>query len=392
MTVAMGMGRIPSVFLSSTCYDLNQVRADLKLFIEQIGFEPILSEYNSFPIDPNLGTVNNCLRVVKERADILVLIVGGRYGSETDSGKSITNLEYIHARQKGIPVYVFVSKSILTMLQLWKDNPDANFNSVVDTPKVFEFVETLCGIDNVWVNGFENALEIAEALRRQFAYLFYDSLFFRKQVVSLKLSQKLLQLKGEAFRLILEKPIAWEFSLFGQVLEDGLKEATDIRRDLKYGIAFGTSKKYSNVQEIIDLIQSKINDLKRISTGLSSLINHALVEAVGAPGKPGDAEHIVYVAEKMVEAYRNAIKWTIDLKSVYVEEEFQDLVSRVSNFSETLISDIENYCETFNEKIEKALSMLSGHGEPIDLDLTFTLRKPSLHGYTEELNRLKNLF
>ena len=32
------MNHPPAVFLSSTCYDLKQVRADLKAFIESVGF------------------------------------------------------------------------------------------------------------------------------------------------------------------------------------------------------------------------------------------------------------------------------------------------------------------------------------------------------------------
>ena len=54
----------------------------------------MLSEYDSFPIDPDMDMVHNCLRVVEERANIMVLIIGGRYGYVTNHGeKSITNLE-----------------------------------------------------------------------------------------------------------------------------------------------------------------------------------------------------------------------------------------------------------------------------------------------------------
>ncbi len=106
-------GRKPTVFISSTCYDLKQIRDDLKNIIEKdLGLEALLSEYKSFPLDPSLGTVENCLRAVQERADILVLIVGTRYGAITDSGKSVTNLEYLRAKEKGIPIYAFVDRKI----------------------------------------------------------------------------------------------------------------------------------------------------------------------------------------------------------------------------------------------------------------------------------------
>lgn len=85
MKYALEEARRPSIFVSSTCYDLKQIRQDIREFIEEdLGYEAILSEYNSFPIDPDRDTINNCLRVVEQRADIMVLIIGNRYGYITD--------------------------------------------------------------------------------------------------------------------------------------------------------------------------------------------------------------------------------------------------------------------------------------------------------------------
>ncbi|MEO8426597.1 MAG: DUF4062 domain-containing protein [Verrucomicrobiota bacterium] len=133
------------MFVSSTCYDLNKVRADMKRFLENMGLDPVRSETPAFPVSPQTSPVENCLRAVKERADIFVLIVGARYGSQNGSGRSVTNLEYLEAKAKGIPVYVFVLKQILSVLPVWKMNPQANYQGTVDTPKLFEFVEMLRG-------------------------------------------------------------------------------------------------------------------------------------------------------------------------------------------------------------------------------------------------------
>jgi len=85
MQYISGEARKPSIFVSSTCYDLKQIRQDIREFIEaDLGYEAILSEYDSFPIDSDKDTINNCLRVVEQRADIMVLIVGSRYGYITD--------------------------------------------------------------------------------------------------------------------------------------------------------------------------------------------------------------------------------------------------------------------------------------------------------------------
>lgn len=66
----------PTVFVSSTCLDLKQIREDVKEFLDSnYGFNTILSEFESFPIDPCVGTFENCLRNVDELAEIFVLII-----------------------------------------------------------------------------------------------------------------------------------------------------------------------------------------------------------------------------------------------------------------------------------------------------------------------------
>ena len=133
----------PVVFVSSTCYDLQQQREDIKDFFENnYGFETMLSEFNSFPIDPCVGTFENCLDNVDKYADIFILLIGTRYGYITDQGKSMTNLEYLHAKAKGIPTFIFVSKQLYNTLPLWRSNKDGDFSAIVDNTKIFEFVST----------------------------------------------------------------------------------------------------------------------------------------------------------------------------------------------------------------------------------------------------------
>src|SRR4051794_38259701 len=132
---------VPSLFISSTCYDLSQIRTDLERAVKRLGLEAVVSESFAFPVNPDATVVENCVQVVKDRADIFVLIVGARYGSVTESGRSVTNLEYLEAKAKGIPVYVFVLKSLLQMIPVWQKNPDGDFSDVVDTAKLFQFIE-----------------------------------------------------------------------------------------------------------------------------------------------------------------------------------------------------------------------------------------------------------
>lgn len=177
----MPKGSKATLFISSTCYDLSQVRVDLREFSESIGLEPILSEFDSFPVNPNQDTLSNCLEAVKNRTDIFVLVIGGRYGSIVDTGKSITNLEYFEAKAKGIPKYVFVKEDVLALLPIWRANPDSDYSSVVDNPSLFEFITSLRDSGDVWVFPFSNAQSIISTLKKQLSYLLSDCLDLRKK-------------------------------------------------------------------------------------------------------------------------------------------------------------------------------------------------------------------
>src|ERR1041385_7432163 len=132
------MSSAPKLMVSSTFYDLRQIRQNLAHFIrDELGYVPLLSELPSFPVDPDLTTIENCRARVEKDADILVLTIGGRYGSLDDkTAKSVTNLEFVTARRKGIPIYAFVEKHVLDVIPIWKNNLTGDFSAVVDTPKL----------------------------------------------------------------------------------------------------------------------------------------------------------------------------------------------------------------------------------------------------------------
>lgn len=380
----------PSVFISSTCYDLSQIRTDLKNFIEQqLGFDSILSEYNSFPVNPSLDIVDNCLETVQKHADVFVLIVGGRYGYITESGKSITNLEYINAQSKGIPVYVFVSSQILSNLKVWEANPDGDYSSICDSSQLFEFVKSLYENNSTWVYGFNNVQDIIETLRKQLAYLFFDCLKLKNQINSNKFSSKILELTSDALKIVLNKPIAWEYRLFGQVLCDGINKNADLKRDLKYGVLHKNPTELTNVQQVLAWIPVKVNELSKIVGSLEPLINIALVDALGEPGKPGDADNIVYVANKIIDIYKNAISWGLDFRSVSVPKDFNQLMYYAAIPSESVANDIEEFSNMYNDSLSTAIIKVANGQKPIHLKLTLTLNEMDMSNFDRELQNIR---
>lgn len=390
MKYASGEARRPSIFVSSTCYDLKQIRQNIRTFIEDdLGYEAILSEYDSFPVDPDKDTVNNCLRVVEQRADIMVLIVGCRYGYVTERGeKSITNLEYLRARAKGIPIFVFIEQKIINILPVWQNNKEADFSNIVDSSKIFEFVDTLRSKDSNWVHEFNTGADIISCLKKQLAYLVNDSLCLRKHFSEENVSPKVWGYSGRVFELAIEKPAWWEYLLFAEVMKENLGKLDELRYDLKYGISFERMVLYEEPTEILSYVQTKMGELVRLCHILNVMLNEAFQEAIGEPGVPGNAEYIIYVAEKLVEACKNEYQWALDFKSIMVPDEFEKLIEYASELSKTAIKDIEKFIEDYNERIYEVAYGVTDNVNGQTISFKLELRSPDTTKVNAEIARL----
>lgn len=161
----------PRIFISSTCFDLNDARSELTDFLEKYNFEVLNSQLKNFGVSPKKHSHTACLDQV-ENADFFVVIVGKRRGGTfVGSEKSITNEEYNLAVKRGIPIIVCVDKQVDTTMTLYKKNPTANFSGVVDDVRIFHFVEYIkSASEDNWVFQYENVNDIKCILKSQFSY------------------------------------------------------------------------------------------------------------------------------------------------------------------------------------------------------------------------------
>lgn len=368
----------PTVFVSSTCYDLSQIRDNLKCFIESYGFHPMLSEFSSFPIDTSQNTIENCCRNIEEGADIFILIVGSRYGSTNSDGKSITNLEYLQARAKGIPIYVFISRTIIDQLPVWKDNPHATF-SHVDTPKLFEFAHTLRNLDGLWTYPFDKTKDITETLQQQWAFLFNDAMKLWRKTRDSGIPKSLMELNGEALRLVIEKPSYWEHLLFSQLLKDKLAEYKTLKNDKEYGIKVGKPDHIdaedpsfffkwfgSFHQEVIPKIKT-----------ISSLLQPEVTEnAFGAQGKPGDPEKIIYIADRLSIIYGELLHWSIRCANIITDKKFDRFLNLHSRGVDNVVQEIENFSDCILNEINNVKNIPPTEVKPLQITLTLKMTFP----------------
>lgn len=165
----------PRIFISSTFYDLRQVRADLDFFIEQMGYEPVRNEDGDIPYGKEEALEEYCYKEIKN-VDILVCIIGGRFGSESKSNNksSITQMELKAALNEGKQVYTFIDSNVLSEYETYLINKEGETKyRYVDDKRIYEFIEEIKALKaNNIIKGFETASDIVKYLREQMAGLF----------------------------------------------------------------------------------------------------------------------------------------------------------------------------------------------------------------------------
>lgn len=193
----------PRVFISSTCYDLTEVRDNLIEFIQSFGFIPVLSERGDVFYHPDIHTHDSCLNEVSN-CDLFILMIGGRFGGSyvTDKKKSIVNAEYATAKECKIPVFTFIKRAVYSDHHFHTKNKakehiaEMDFPSIdkrEDAEKIFEFIDEVRKSDvNNGFFSFEFAREIVDLLRKQWSGMFYDFLQDRKHSEQQKITTNLL--------------------------------------------------------------------------------------------------------------------------------------------------------------------------------------------------------
>jgi len=375
--------------ISSTFFDLKQVRADLARFLEeQLGYAPLISEWSSFPIDPDVNTIENCRRRVELDADVLILLIGGRYGAvDSSSSKSVTNIEYLAARAKGIPIYAFVERKVLAALPFWKANKGGDFSSAVDDSRVFDFVEEVRNVHKVWSIEFDLADEVIKALRSQLAYLTLQGARLVQQARDSREHSILRELSGNSLRIALEKPPGWEYKLFAEALIQGIEARRSLKEQMRLGIARGP---YETVT--IDGFSSWCNvrmaELNRVVAALSTLWNQELQRALGPEGEPGDLELLVFIAHSAAELYQEALEWGLRIRRVVSEEDVGPLVRIMEGFADDILEKLETYGPLVVREIDSLIEA-GRRGEPATGSVTMHINLPGSAEFSQAATRLE---
>jgi hypothetical protein len=179
------------IFISSTDYNLKDLRAELARFLSELGYRPILSSAEGFPdSSPILEPWESCLPVL-DKCFVMVLVIDGLYGSALkwpnykdyfDEEKfSPTHGEYIFAHKTRKRMLVFIRKSLMPHYQSYRATMDNCKGDKVEAKKLlfptlpsYVTFETLDFINKVkttkpipWINEFDDITSVKKEIQKK---------------------------------------------------------------------------------------------------------------------------------------------------------------------------------------------------------------------------------
>lgn len=179
------------IFISSTDYNLKDLRAELARFLSELGYRPILSSAEGFPdSSPILEPWESCLPVL-DKCFVVVLIIDGKYGSglKWDNFKDFfgemkiapTHAEYIYAHKLRKRLLVFIRKTLMPHYQSYRTtigncDGDKEKAKVVLSPTLPDYVtfEALDFINEVkttrpipWINEFYDITSVKKEIQKK---------------------------------------------------------------------------------------------------------------------------------------------------------------------------------------------------------------------------------
>lgn len=145
----------PRVFISSTYVDLADARSVVEHYFRELLYETVAFERGGIHFDHKRPLDFSCYDAVKD-CDIMILIIGGRYGSSSSdtysssdgrSYNSITKAEYLEALSAGIPIFTFVKQNVHNEYFSYVNQPKPQCKdfrpSTVDNILVFQLIKEI---------------------------------------------------------------------------------------------------------------------------------------------------------------------------------------------------------------------------------------------------------
>jgi TIR domain len=171
----------------------------------------------------------------------------------------------------------------------------------------------------------------------------------------------------------------WEYLLFAEELDDGVRSLGQLHQDYDMGFARPTGERVESVEDVPSLVKTLQDEMLHWTGNLERILSTENQEAAfGAPGEPGDADSIKHLAGAMTRLYRGLLEWGLRVRGIVVPEEAKSIMWATSRFAEGPIEQYEDFVtDTVTQMRSIVTQLRSGlpPGEPriVEIHLDFDI-------------------
>jgi hypothetical protein len=197
-------------------------------------------------------------------------------------------------------------------------------------------------------------------------------------------------LTPKAKRLAAEKPKAWEYLLFFEVLSDELERRYKAAETAEVMSLTKPSERVAgDVSQAIGLLQTVLEDFTQMIRELEDLLNVSANAAFGPPGQAGDIEKIIRVAKEFAGVYERMLKCMYRLH----QETFSGPAAKVAIENEKALRPILEKIRRFPaesvQQIENAFAQPNESGTPVTLNLRLQLNPGDMRDCIAAIEKLR---
>lgn len=187
----MPSGHKLPVFVSSTHYGLEDLRAELTDFLTSLGVAPFVSSESGFPDHPGMPPYAGCLRTL-ERCLFVVGVIDRRYGAKFDewgpfpeySGLSPTHAELRHAMVCGKRMVVYVRDDVGVFYELFRKNQNSfaamTLPPGLDVETLQMYQELKLAKPAPWIESFRDVRVLKQSLQQRLLNDLYELMLQRE--------------------------------------------------------------------------------------------------------------------------------------------------------------------------------------------------------------------
>ena len=253
---------IPNIFISSTISDLHYLRDALRDSVADLSYNPVMSDYGEVGyLHPHTAAAS-CYRSLRQ-CQMVVLIIGKKYGKLAADEFSVTHREFLTARENGIPTISFVEGQVLNFKEVYEADTSAqlwdSFPGMDDPRKTFGFIDEV--IASPSYNGLIPFTSVADAKR-----------ILKLQIadfVGERLSETISPVRGEVQDILAEIK-----TLRNQLMTSTSPTAVDESKQYLTAMRFLLDDKHADYRKLVEQLAGDLD------LGIPSLIRCASFEAL----------------------------------------------------------------------------------------------------------------